>query len=114
MRGIGGNIKATIQVNTTEKNAIGESVKGWHDVQNLTGWLDLAAGKSGYSSFNAKIQESTHIFIGDYVPLDSRITVENSRMIVKGKAYDIMLLDNPMELEEGSQWEIYLKYTGGR
>ena len=114
MRGIGGNIKATIQVNTTTKNAIGEAVKGWQDVQTLTGWLDLAAGKSGYSSFHAKIQESTHIFIGDYVPLDSRITTENSRMIVKGKAYDIMLLDNPMELEEGSQWEIYLKYTGGR
>jgi hypothetical protein len=35
-------------------------------------------------------------------------------MIVKGKAYDIMLLDNPMEMESGSQWEIYLKYTGGR
>lgn len=114
MRGIGGNIKGTIQVNTTTRNAIGEQVKEWTDVQTLHGWLDLAAGKSGYSSFNAKIQESTHIFIGDYVPLDSRITVENSRMIVKGKVYDIMLLDNPMEMEEGSQWEIYLKYTGGR
>ena len=114
MRGISGNLKGTIQVNTTTRNAIGEQVKEWTDVQTLLGWLDLAAGKSGYSSFNAKIQESTHIFIGDYVPLDSRITVENSRMIVKGKVYDIMLLDNPMEMEEGSQWEIYLKYTGGR
>lgn len=114
MRGICGNLKGTIQVSTTTRNAIGEQVKGWTDVQTLRGWLDLAAGKSGYSSFHAKIQESTHIFIGDYVPLDSRITAENSRMIVKGKAYDIMLIDNPMELEEGSQWEIYLKYTGGR
>lgn len=114
MKGVGGNINATIQVNTTVKNAIGESVKEWQDVQTLHGWLDLAAGKSSYSSFYAKIQESTHIFIGDYVPLDSRITAENSRMIVKGKAYDIMLLDNPMEMESGSQWEIYLKYTGGR
>ena len=114
MRGIGGNINATIQVSTIERNAIGEQVKEWKDVQTLRGWLDLAAGKSGYSSFHAKIQESTHIFIGDYVPLDSRITAENSRMIVKGKVYDIMLLDNPMEMEEGSQWEIYLKYTGGR
>ena len=114
MRGIGGNIIATIQVKTTTKNAIGEQAEGWSDVQTLTGWLDLAAGKSGYSSFHAKIQESTHIFIGDYVPLDSRITAENSRMIVKGKVYDIMLLDNPMELDSGSQLEIYLKYTGGR
>lgn len=114
MRGIGGNIKATIQVKTTTKNAIGEQVQEWSAVQTLRGWLDLSAGKSNYSSFHAKIQESTHIFIGDYVPLDSRITVENSRMIIKDKVYDIMLLDNPMELEDCSQWEIYLKYTGGR
>ena len=114
MRGIGGNINAVIQVNTTVKNTIGEQVKEWTDVQTLRGWLDLSAGKSGYSSFHAKIQESTHIFIGDYVPLDSRITVENSRMVINGNVYDIMLLDNPMELKSGSQWEIYLKYTGGR
>lgn len=114
MRGIGGNINAVIQVNTTVKNAIGEQVKGWTDVQTLRGWLDLSAGKSGYSSFHAKIQESTHIFIGDYVPLDSQITAENSRMVINGNVYDIMLLDNPMELKSGSQWEIYLKYTGGR
>lgn len=114
MRGIGGNISAVIQVCSTTRNAIGEQVKEWRDVQTLRGWLDLSAGKSGYSSYHAKIQESTHIFIGDYVPLDSRITAENSRMVIKGKAYDIMLLDNPMEMESGSQWEIYLKYTGGR
>ena len=114
MKGTGGNINAEIQVNTTTRNSIGEQVKEWSAVQTLRGWLDLASGKSGYSSFNAKIQESTHIFVGDYVPLDSRITAENSRMVIKGKVYDIMLLDNPMELEEGSQWEIYLKYTGGR
>lgn len=114
MKGIGGNIQATIQVNTTTRNAIGETVKEWSAVQTLRGWLDLSAGKSGYSSFNAKIQESTHIFVGDYVPLDSRITAENSRMVINGKVYDIMLLDNPMELGSCSQWEIYLKYTGGR
>lgn len=114
MRGIGGNINAVIQVKDAVKNAIGEQVKEWTDVQTLRGWLDLSAGKSGYSSFHAKIQESTHIFIGDYVPLDSRITAENSRMVINGNVYDIMLLDNPMELKSGSQWEIYLKYTGGR
>jgi len=114
MRGIGGNINAVIQVNTTTKNAIGEQVKEWKDVQTLHGWLDLVTGRSGYSNFHTKIQESTHIFIGDYVKLDSRIEAENSRMVIKGKMYDIMLIDNPMELEAGSQWEIYLKYTGGR
>ena len=114
MKGIGGNLKGTIQVKTIEKNAIGEHEEKWTNVQTLTGWLDLATGRSGYSSYHAKVQESTHIFIGDYVKLDSRIEAENSRMIVKGKRYDVMLIDNPMELESGSQLEIYLKYTGGQ
>lgn len=114
MKGIGGNINAVIQVSTTTKNAIGEQVKKWTDVQTLHGWIDLSIGRSDYASFHTKIQESTHVFIGDYVPLDSRIEAENSRMVIGGKVYDIMLIDNPMELESGSQWEIYLKYTGGR
>lgn len=113
MKGIGGNINAIIQISTVTKNAIGEQVKTWENVQTLRGWLDMSSGHSGYG-YNAKIQESTHYFIGDYVPLDSRITSENSRMVIKGKTYDIMYLDNPMELGTCSQWEIYLKYTGGQ
>ena len=114
MKGIGGNITAAIQVKTITKNEIGEQVEKWPDVQSIKGWLDLQGGDSKYSTYNAKIQESTHMFIADYVPLDSRITAENSRMVIKGKRYDILLIDNPMELEKGSQLEIYLKFTGGQ
>lgn len=112
MKGIGGNITATIQISTVTKNAIGEQVKAWENAQTLRGWLDLANGESSYSTYHAKIQESTHYFIGDYVALDSRITAENSRMIIKGKRYDVLLIDNPMEMN--AQLEIYLKYTGGQ
>ena len=114
MKGIGGNITAAIQVKTITKNEIGEQVESWADVQSIKGWLDLTTGDSKYSTYNAKIQESTHMFIADYVPLDSRIKVENSRMVIKGKRYDIMLIDNPMELGNGSQLEIYLKFIGGQ
>lgn len=115
MRGIGGNIQATIQVSTgNTENIIGESVQVWTNVQTIKGWLDLSSGEARYSTYNAKIQESTHIFIGDYVPLDSRITSENARMLINGKTYDIKLIDNPMEMGYGSQLEIYLKYTGGQ
>lgn len=114
MLGIGGNIQAVIQVRTVQKNAIGEQAVTWTDAQTLKGWLDLASGNSGYQTYNAKIQESTHYFICDYVPLNDSITAENARMLIKGKAYDILLLDNPMEMGTGSQWEIYLKYTGGQ
>ena len=114
MLGIGGNIQAVIQIRSAAKNAIGEQAVTWQDVQTIKGWLDLNSGNSGYQNYNAKIQESTHYFIADYVTLDERITAENARMIIKGKTYDILLLDNPMEMGTGSQWEIYLKYTGGQ
>lgn len=114
MKGIGGNITAAIQVKAITKNEISEQMESWADVQSIKGWLDLQGGDSKYSTYNAKIQESTHIFIADYVPLDSRIKAENSRMVIKGKRYDIMLIDNPMELENRSQLEIYLKFTGGQ
>ena len=112
MKGIGGNTQAIIQVSTVTKNAIGEQVKAWEDVQTIKGWLDLSGGDSRYNAYYAKIQESTHFFIADYVPLDSRITAENARMLVGGKVYDILLIDNPMEMNQ--QLEIYLKYTGGQ
>lgn len=114
MKGIGGNLTATVQVNTVTKNEIGENVKTWTDVQAIKGWLDLSSGDSKYVTFSAKLQESTHIFIADYVPLDSRVSAENSRMVIKGKRYDILLIDNPMELGSGSQLEFYLKFTGGQ
>lgn len=114
MRGIGGNIKAIIQVCTTAKNDIGEHVQTWADVQTIKGWLDMSSGEARYSTYNAKIQESTHFFIADYVSLDSRITAESSRMVINGKHYDILMIDNPMELGTGSQLEFYLKFTGGQ
>jgi hypothetical protein len=114
MKGIGGNIKAVIQVYTSAKNAIGENVQTWADAQTIKGWLDLSSGEARFTTYNAKIQESTHVFICDYVPLDSRITAESSRMVINGKRYDILLIDNPMELGTGSHLEFYLKFTGGQ
>ena len=109
---IGGNTVAEIKVRSTTKNEIGATSKTWTTVQSITGWLDLSSGDSKYSSFNAKIQESTHVFVTDYVALDASIKAENSRIVVNGSVYDVMLIDDPMELHQ--QLEIYLKYTGGQ
>ena len=114
MKGIGGNITAVIQTATTAQNAIGEQVKTWTDAQTLKGWLDLTSGDSKYLTYNAKLQESTHVFVADFMPLASGIAAENSRMVINGKVYDILLIDNPMEMGSGSQLEIYLKFTGGQ
>lgn len=118
---IDGNITATIQVCVTLKNEIGEPVKQWHDVMDLTGWLDLSGGDAKYTVYHAKTQESTHVFICDYRPIPDtlkidgkvvRVDTESVRMMINSKRYDIMLIDDPMELHQ--QLEIYLKYTGGQ
>lgn len=64
---IGGNTKAVVQIYDKSKaNEIGEIVPDWVSVETLTGWLDFAGGESKYKTYNAKIEESTHIFICDY------------------------------------------------
>ena len=71
---IGGNITAEIQTFSPEENEIGEAVKVWRSVQSLTGFLDLSGGDSKYGTYNAKIQESTHVFVCDYTELGGGIT----------------------------------------
>lgn len=113
MKGIGGNTFAVIQTSTTEKNEIGETVSEWRDVKRLKGWLDFASGDSRYT-YNAKIQESTHVFVSDFVKLEDGIQAENCRMTINGLVYEVLTIDNPMEMKGGSQLEFYLRYTGGQ
>lgn len=114
MKRIGGNKQMQLQVKSITKNDIGEHVEKWETIQQITGWLDLSGGDSKYTTYNAKIQESTHVFVSDYVQLADGITAETARAVIDGKRYDIMLIDNPMEMRGGSQLEIYLKFTGGQ
>ncbi|MCI8285374.1 MAG: head-tail adaptor protein [Firmicutes bacterium] len=109
---INGNCMADIQVRSIVRNSIGEQIENWETVHSIKGWLDLSGGDSRYTTYNAKIQESTHVFVSDYEALDSRIKAENSRVIVNEKCYDVMIIDDPMEMH--LQLEIYLKYTGGQ
>lgn len=133
---IGGNTAAELQVKTSgEKNAIGERTETWETVVELLGWLDLSGGDSKYTTYSAKIQESTHLFMCDFqsfVALSSQwnpfnflngiikaeldenvdVTSENARLLIDGKVYDIMLIDDPMNLHE--HLEIYLKFVGGQ
>ena len=111
---IGGNTTALIQTkDNAAKNAIGESLPAWKDTKELHGWLDYQAGDSKHTNFNAKIQESTHVFVADYFDYRGmNLRPENSRMNIFGELYEILLYDDPMELHQ--QVEIYLKYIGGR
>lgn len=108
---IGGNITATIQAKSCETDSKGIQRSKWDDYITLCGWFDLSGGDSQYSNFNAKVQESTHMLICDYADLGG-IEAEDCRMIISGKIYNVMLIDDPMELHE--HLEIFLKYIGGQ
>lgn len=112
MTDIGGNITALMQTKgKVKKNSIGERVATWIDAATLIGWLDLSSGDSRHTMFSAKIQESTHIFLCNYCEL-AGITSENAQMIINGKVYEVLLIDNPMNMNE--HLEIYLKFVGGQ
>ena len=139
---IGGNKIVLFQVKDEGiKNEIGECVHQWVDVASAKGWLDLSTvsgSDTKYTVFNAKIQQSTHIFLCDFqsfkglsgewvwnpfsfvngeitnAKLDAKVDVtsENARMLIDGQIYDITLIDDPMGLHQ--HLEIYMKYTGGQ
>ena len=118
---IGGNTEAMLQINVPIENEIGSMIDTWHDVVALKGFLDLSSGDSKHTTYDAKIQESTHIFICDYKPILEcleiegnlvRVSPENARIVANSQRYDVMLIDNPMNLNK--HLEIYLKYTGGQ
>lgn len=138
---IGGNITALFQVKDEgKKNAIGEREHKWYDVSSSSsGWFDLKDENGAKNTiFNAKIQESTHIFLCDYrsfkslsaewvwntlnfvngeinsEKLDKRVDVtsENARLLINNQVYQILLIDDPMGMHQ--HLEIYLKFVGGQ
>ena len=119
MAKIGGNIEGIIQTKkaTGAKNAIGEAIHDWVKAASTKGWLSLQSGESKYNSFQAKVEESSHVFLCDYnaeiyalsLP-DKDGKLPDVRMILKGIIYDVLLIDNPDERNE--QLEIYLRRVG--
>ena len=112
MANIGGKTIGTIQKNTAVKNAIGESEKTWVDAFSCAGWLGMQSGDSKYSTFKAKLEESSHVFLCDYHSGIYALADQDTRMVIKGKVYDVLFIDNPDEMDE--QLEIYLRKTGGQ
>lgn len=112
MREVKGNTLCVLQTVTSAKNSIGEAVNTWTDAVNLRGVLGLQSGENKYTNFNAKIEESTHVFICDFNAEAFALADENTRCIINGKMYDVTLIDNPDLLD--IQLEIYLRYVGGQ
>lgn len=110
MANIGGNITGRIQTQTTTKNRVGEGVKEWQDAFSVKGWLGLQSGDSKYTTYNAKVEESSHCFLCDFHSGIYALASQATRMIIKGFIYDVLLIDNPDEMDE--QLEIFLRRVG--
>jgi hypothetical protein len=111
MANIGGNITGVILTKTASgKNEIGEAVLDWAEAFRWSGWLGLQSGDSKRSVYNAKIEESTHVFLCDYHAGIYGLADKDTRMLIKGNMYDVQLIDNPDEMDE--QLEIYLRKVG--
>ena len=107
---IGGNVIAVLQKKTSSKNAFGEKVETWNDLQLLKGFLDFTGGDGSYkSNFKGAVEETTHIFICDYDEIASKAKPTQSRLVVNGSVYDVLMIDNPMNLNQ--HLEIMLKYN---
>ena len=107
---IGGNVTAVLQQKTSSKNAFGEKVETWNDVQFLKGFIDFTGGDGSYkSNFKGAVEETTHIFICDYDKVASEATPTQCRMVIDNKIYDVLMIDNPMTLNR--HLEIMLKYN---
>ena len=107
---IGGNVDAIIQVETSSKNAFGEKETTYKNLTTVKGFLDYVGGDGSYkNNFKGELEETTHIFICDYENVASKATPTQSRMIIDDKIYDILYIDNPMNLNE--HLEIMLKYN---
>ena len=110
MSGIGGNCDLKLlKKSKSVVNSIGEKNEIWSDYMTIRGWLDLSSGSSFRETYNTKIQESSHIFICDYVEITEKQT-RNLKAECNGMEFDVSLIDDPMGLHE--QLEIFLKYVG--
>lgn len=108
MTPIGGNVEAILQHKTTTQNEIGESVESYETYKKLYGFLDFMSGSADSVNYNAKLEETTHVFVCDYTPID--IEENECRLVVNNKAYEVTYIDDPMLLHR--HLEIFLKYTG--
>ena len=113
MRKIEGNTACVLMtMGEPYTNPIGEKVTNWANACEFTGILSLQAGDSNYSTHKTKLEESSHILICEYDAEIYAYADQNTRIIAKDRMYDVLLIDNPDELDE--HLEIYLRYVGGQ
>ncbi len=113
---ISGNTKAWVQVKSVEPDEYALDRVVWKNAfpKPLTGALDLT-GADVSQRMMKRVEEADYIFLCDYTDLTvdgKKLDTENSRMLIDGQVYEVILYDDPMQRH--AHLEIYLKYVGGQ
>lgn len=108
MVSIGGNIDLQLEYASVTTSDIGEDIKEWLPLMKIRGFLDLMNNGKDYATYNRAMEDSTNVFICDYVSIDK--PASDLRAVVNGKEYDVTYIDDPMELHK--HLEIFLKRVG--
>lgn len=111
MRGIGGSATAEVVRFRKSKSAQGIPLaKGDEPVMSVRGWLDLQGGGASHQSYEAKLQETTHVFLSDYDAAFANLSTANLFLLIGGRRYEVLLIDDPMGMH--AHLETYLKHVG--
>lgn len=108
---IGGNRSIQLLTKKVVSDALGEQVEQWVKAIELKGFLDFSNGEANYAN-NAKIAQSTDVFICDYKELGKDVKEENTRLLdlETNLVYDVLKIDDPMGMHK--HLEIYLRLLG--
>lgn len=108
MQKIGGNTDCVFKIRKYETTEIGEHVESWEPLLTQRGFLDFMSGNKDYINYNRAVEDSTHVFVCDYVSIDADKT--DLMATINGVDYDITYIDDPMGLHY--HLEVFLKRVG--
>lgn len=111
MVNIGGNIDCVLKYESIETTEIGEQVTSWVDLLTINGFLDLMNYSKDFATYNKAMEDSTHVFICDYVSIvdknGNKKRATELKAVIDGEDYDVTYIDDPMNLHY--HLEIFLK-----
>lgn len=111
MGGVGGNVTASVMRTKKGKNAKGSAVPSApEEIMKIDGWLDYQAGQPSHLAYQAKLQDTTHLWICDFDVGFADLKVQGLSLVVAGEPYEVLLIDDPMGIHD--HLEAYLRYVG--
>lgn len=108
---VGGNATAVVIRASKSKNASGLAVPDEPEpLMELDGWLDYQAGQPSRLSYQAKLQDATHLWICDYREDFAALPEAGLSLEIGGARYEILTIDDPMGMHE--HLETHLRRVG--